>query len=303
MKNILLGIAILFSISVKSQTSVYHPFPDSNAVWNINEGASCIWSPFASISYSIVISGDTTINSVVYHKLNIPYVDTTQAFCLIDTPRYLGSVRQDTSLRMVYIVPPFDSVEQILYDFNLNVGDTVQGYLERNNGTQKDVVISKDSVLVGGQYCNRWFILPGYSVYLIEGIGSTFGLTEALPGNVIDGIGFDLMCFQQNGAPLYPYGIPFCNLIDGTDQLNFEQNYISVFPNPMSNVCQVNLPDFFSPYQNSLQVFNILGEMVLNKQTVGSRFSLDTRELSTGIFIVVVKSGSKEIGRQKLVVE
>ena len=60
---------VLTSIVSQAQTNVYHPFPDSDAQWN---GQSWYKSSMTTVTYdtySLIISGDTTIGSLVYHKL------------------------------------------------------------------------------------------------------------------------------------------------------------------------------------------------------------------------------------------
>ncbi|MBK6397641.1 MAG: hypothetical protein IPF75_05100 [Bacteroidetes bacterium] len=53
----------------------------------------------------------------------------------------------------------------MLYDFNLEVGDTVHGYLGSwlfsNN---LDTVTAIDSILVGNSYRKRWSICPNYDI-------------------------------------------------------------------------------------------------------------------------------------------
>jgi hypothetical protein len=40
---------------------------------------------------------------------------------------YAASIRQDTAARKVYIVPRNQTSEQLLYDFNMQVGDIFMG--------------------------------------------------------------------------------------------------------------------------------------------------------------------------------
>src|SRR5688572_26179253 len=134
MKRILLLLLIFYSTSSSAQTSVYHEFPDSNAVWNFH----CVqWMCMpvgpgpanVQFDYSITMIGDTTINGLIYHKLFTPFIqiiNNTNCQMWMGTG-YKGALREDTALRKVYYVPQSDTAEQLLYDFNLQVGDTVQG--------------------------------------------------------------------------------------------------------------------------------------------------------------------------------
>jgi hypothetical protein len=66
----ILLIMIVNFESVSCQTGVYHPFPDSNAIWVGNSwhnafGENCrIYD-----EYNLYISGDTTIGLYSYHEL------------------------------------------------------------------------------------------------------------------------------------------------------------------------------------------------------------------------------------------
>ncbi len=76
MKRHLLLLATLSSLCANGQTSVYHPFPDSNAVWNFHFQWYCFANGTADEYYSITISGDTIIGSQTYHKLSTPFVQS-----------------------------------------------------------------------------------------------------------------------------------------------------------------------------------------------------------------------------------
>ena len=120
MKKYVFFFVIIWASAASAQNSGYHPFPDSNARWNIyywDYG----WPQVTEIYYSIEISGDTSINGFPYHKLFTPYLQTSRNLIKNSTVSsgYKGAIRQDTLARTVYIVPPFEVSEQLLYDFNL----------------------------------------------------------------------------------------------------------------------------------------------------------------------------------------
>jgi len=82
MKKALLVIFFLSSFRLYAQTNMYHPFPDSHAVWNVWFNMNCFSSGYANVEYTIQIVGDTVINSQNYHKLNVPYrVDNSIGNC------------------------------------------------------------------------------------------------------------------------------------------------------------------------------------------------------------------------------
>ncbi len=75
MKKSLTVLLLFVSGWCVGQTNVYHPFPDSNAVWNVYTGQSCGWVfDMFEVKYSYVLTEDTVINDTVYHKLDIQVV-------------------------------------------------------------------------------------------------------------------------------------------------------------------------------------------------------------------------------------
>src|SRR5438045_3220280 len=102
MKKHLLSFALLILLmtQTKGQTSVYHPFPDSNAYWNESYSYVIFDFHFVSWRYSIFIDGDTVIGGNAYHKLfengyECMYCpdDATNYF----SNKYEGAIRQDTA--------------------------------------------------------------------------------------------------------------------------------------------------------------------------------------------------------------
>lgn len=220
-------ILFLFSISqVFAQTNVYHTFPDSNAHWNIFSAGGCNFS-FVGMQaeYTIQLSGDTNIQSINYHKLSIPTRKFTYSSncpnpgIYYSRSEYVGAVRQDVNAKKVYIIPSNNTTEQLLYDFTMQVGDTLKGYL---SALQNDVVVSIDSVLVGSAYRKRWVVNPCYQIYLIEGVGSTFGLIEKSYGCILDLNSYVITCFKQEGNTLYPSTVGTCETITDFKEV---QNY------------------------------------------------------------------------------
>src|SRR5688572_22615996 len=194
MKNLLLVVITFTTLSVRSQTSVYHPFPDSAGVWRqegYTQGNCCCSGNFCldEFDYNYFLNGDTLIGAFTYKKIyktgnGVDYVNgpnTCPPSCsnyqfYYFNNIYSGCFRQDTTQRKVFIVPTGSALETLLYDFNLNLGDTLPP-----SWPDYDPLIyvtAVDSTLVGGSYHKRFHLstsnLPG-EVSLIEGIGNSLG--------------------------------------------------------------------------------------------------------------------------------
>jgi hypothetical protein len=289
MKKLILFVSCCWSILSFGQTSVYHPFPDSNASWNVlYSNYQCQWGDSQEY-YSLVLDRDTVIGSHVYHKLQVPYIEFIWAGCpLFHQPGYYGAIRSDHPNRKVYFYPANGTEEELLYDFTLEVGDTVQGHLYSWWDSQ-DTVIAIDSVLVGEEFRKRWFINQWYDIYLIEGVGSTFGLIEPSPGEVIDAPGYALLCFRQDGEPQYPDPATDCDLITSTPEDNLPQVEITVLPNPTTGKFKVqNEKCKVSVEVKRIEVVGIDGRLLQtrNPEPETRNPELDISNLPAGFYFI-----------------
>jgi Secretion system C-terminal sorting domain len=295
MKAFLTVIMIFYSLCVHGQTSVYHQFPDSNSVWNYRLYQWCLgFGTIVQIDYSFTITGDTLIGGTVYHKLNTPDTVTfSTGFCpfaaTIQTG-YKGGVREDTILKRVYFVEPGSTNEQLLYDFNIQVGDSVLWY---NCGN--DVVLQQDSVLVGSSYRKRWLINQPYSIYVIEGIGSTYGLLNGSPGNITDGVDIDLTCFSQNGLAQYPSGITVCDLITSVPAPAAKT--FGVYPIPATNQLTISFQDV---QPESIRLMNVVGAVV--KIFSKDATLLNLEQVPPGVYILEVADRYGSIFTHRIIV-
>jgi hypothetical protein len=298
MKRTLLSILIFVTHISNAQTSVYHPFPDSAAIWNFHFSQYCFSDGNGDENYSITFSGDTLINSQKYHKITIPFVQSfSTGICVSGkVVGYRGAVRQDKINKKVFYIPPANSSEQLLYDFNMQIGDTVRSFIEPTT-KYADVVKAIDSVLVGSTYRKRWEINPGYHIYFIEGIGSTYGLIESSPGGV-DFPGYSITCFQQDKVGLYPSAIGTCELISSVNSIVKEKEGFNIYPNPgKDNVClTINTIE-----KTLLQVFDLTGKLMLAEFLQNERSTIDVSRLPQGVYNLCV-SNNESKGNKRLVI-
>jgi len=299
MKRFLFFIFLLISVQTKSQTSVYHPFPDSGAVWNFH-----FWLFCAEAEYSLVLGGDTVINSITYHKTFIPYVLSLipgPPWCTLPSNGYKGALRHDSAARKVYYVPASMSSEQILYDFNLQVGDTVPGYLESWGGLPVDTVISIDSILVGGNYRKRWNINNSYDIHIIEGLGSTYGLVEPSPGGILDGPDYRINCFSLNGQVLYPDTAIACPLITGMHHDETPSSFCNLLPNPFPGKGYLEAGPGFDHAE--LLLLSMDGRMICQYPVKDRLTFLDLEEYPKGFYFLQLTAGNGSRITTKLVLQ
>lgn len=275
MKKILL-LLILSANSVLAQTNVYHQFPDSNAVWNIHWecsfGTGEAW-------FSYYIDGDTTINNLVYQKMMRGPVVTTGT-CGTGGYPYLGAFREDTVAKKVWHIHPFETMEMLHLDFNLQVGDT---FPDPMVDACWSTVSGIDSVLIGNNYRKRWTLAS--NAQIIEGIGSTWGLMEP-PCEVIDFPQTTLTCFSQDGQTLYPDTTTNCHFIDNVESLSGNKNSFIVYPNPATDQFAVDSRQYT---KGQLKIFNSLGEKIYSSDFRGL-LTVDCRLFPRGIYFVQIQT-------------
>jgi hypothetical protein len=299
-KSLLIIVAAFFIGRTSAQTNVYHEFPDSNAVWNITS-QGCCWagcpgppSPnplIGDYNFSQYIAGDTTINSVVYHKLyksgNAHEYCSSGNFVNNWTyyNDYVAAFREDTAMRRVFVLLPAAASECVLYDFTAAVGDTV----DFCDG--EAIVSSIDSILIGNTYRKR-FNIVGSPYSIIEGIGSTSGLLENLYPFEYSG---NLICFIQEGQTTYPDTLTSCNLITSIYEGQRFNQELSIGPNPFSSTTIIRAQ--FHMQNASLKVLNCVGETVAEVNSInGLTFSFDRGNLCAGLYFFQLSQNGVVLG-------
>lgn len=291
MNKVLVFFCLCLAVdAAESQTNIYHPFPDSNATWNV----AYILQPCpASVSaeYTYYLGGDTILNTVNYHSVYMNGVIHPGA-CYTDGPLgYKGAIRQDTVLKKVYILLAGDTSERVLYDFDVhNIGDTLDMHCEMV--CQYYHVTGIDSVLINGSYrkrirydCTQWM---NQIHWLIEGIGKSTGFLDACS----EGFGAftTLQCFTQNNQTFYPDSATQCNLINGTEE--FSEPGVSIYPNPGSGTFILQSTN--QPFSNlTITVFNSLGEIIFESEIRNQKIEIDLSPHPSGIYFVKVIEGDR----------
>src|ERR1035437_3735778 len=126
MKNYLVIILLLLSFALSAQT--YHPFPTKNAMWTETYEILSVFDQPEFHCYALK-DQDTTINNKLYHKL-YHSLDT-----LFTESKLCAGIREEN--KRIYFYPidsigypgqltyPSKKVEFVLYDFSLEVGDSI----------------------------------------------------------------------------------------------------------------------------------------------------------------------------------
>lgn len=298
MKKLTFLFSLLITAYSFGQTSIYHPFPDSNAYWNFGfiKGQCILGESFEN--YSIYIGGDSAISGQTYQKLSTPYVIFNSSGSCVQEhfAGYKGAIRQDIPNKKVYFIPPMFSSEYLLYDFNMTTGDTVEGFI--TSFTEPDTVIAIDSILVGDNFRKRWLINDWYEIYYIEGIGSTYGLLEASPGYSTDADMYSLDCFIHNDQSLYPDTNTNCQLITSVNDNGDLTNQVKVFPNPSNGTFFI---EFDSPNDiREIQLADLVGNIIFRKE-INNEKQAFIKKLAGGTYILILIDKNNRTANEKII--
>ncbi len=284
-------------IFVASRTSpVYEPMAVEGAHWVV-----FALTDDGSAHYSIALKGDTVVNGIFYKKVFRYKLESLATIPAELFPPYtfnetslIGGIRDDIAQRKVYAIafedeswdfPDCDKFEeQLLYDFSLAAGDTLNGCLHNVVDLPPIIVDSITSGFFWGK--DRNILATGLGT-LLEGFGTASGPFASLydmpvPGNPFQPvdycIGSDLEC-----------GFGFVN----TGELMTENRFL-VYPNPSTNSRKVNVecPSNMD-FPIHLTVLNPLGsvaKVLIIDQIDGNLFTLNLEGFQAGVYTLVMKS-------------
>jgi hypothetical protein len=262
MRNALLIILLLVSALTGSAQN-YISFPDSNAIWLVRHGRGDTMPAFY---YYGLTNEDTIINSTVYHKL-LRSTDT-----VFSSNEYYAALRQDVLAKKVYSYAYNASSEHLLYDFSVNIGDTVNNI---TGSSTSAIVYSIDSILIAGTYHKQihFMLYSASSVWpfgsWVEGVGNIAlgGLLGAPTLQPTCDCADNLVCFKGNDAWQY-HNIGYSFIDCSAPPLRIEKHEIPkvetciLYPNPVSGISYLHLN--VGTRLIKLDIYNVNGELVMS---------------------------------------
>jgi len=305
-KTFIYLIFFLFYYTNIANAQEYVPIPD-NHIWSVN-----------CTKYKTC--GDTVINDKGYLKVYAHYGDKKPFDFDLSEARYYCALRNDTINKRVYAVyfsfgpisvyecNPYscnaflydaaNTTEFLLYDFSLNVGDTVsiyefEGFLckirmkrvEEVTLCENLVYSNTDStqVLENGDLRKRILLSADYpyghpsypciyNTAWIEGVGSIHGLTK----HFIEYRGFDvgdskLLCYAVENELLLstPWNINNnCHRVPNGGNINENKKNIEIiiYPNPASGFIKIKNINEGLINNCWIEIFDVYGKMVLRQK-------------------------------------
>lgn len=290
MRNAIVIVMIVLGAFCAKAQAPYYAFPDSNATWSMIRKAGAMGNIFWA-GYSYNFGSDTTINTKTYHSIEVssgPHIGPSLFF-----------LRNDT-FALTYILNT-NNEERILYDFSMQVGDTITNFFWGNNMELLSIstvqLINSERRLFNFSDSTKW----------IEGIGDVLGFwgNQTYPNPFPAG----MVCFRQADSAVYTCNGSFfyyCNVSSGCyySSINEDIHHIDVtfFPNPTNSYCTIQLK---TVTKISISIYDLNGSLTLapvTNQTL-TNYTFSSAGLAPGIYFVKVTDEQGRTATQKLVKE
>jgi len=298
-KNILLltiGLLLL-----QMQTSLvgqgYLPFPDSGAVWH----ETYWWQPSPFFYNGIgdtYIDGDTVFNDTTYKKI---YNLRRDVFCsdvIISGSDYAGALREDTISQKIFLRWNADYNEALIYDYTLQVGDTLPEEMLWFVLYEGVYVTAIDTITTLDGISRRVWSLdfkgepfPGWPK-IIEGVGCTSGLTGGIQP-YWEGWN-ELLCFSVNGDEVWRSWRDTCYVFTdscatvGINESVQMESVIRCYPNPIPP--STNFTIEINPLHtasNSIALFDLCGREVFFKTFHENSITINS-PANQGIYVLKI---------------
>jgi hypothetical protein len=297
--TLILITGLCFISQFHSQTNIYHPFPE-NAIWRVDY---YYHNPFQypcsyRFYFQYQMEGDTLINGSTCQKIMRSPVEADSISCdVIGQPSapssgYVGAICEIPDSNKVNFIYPGSETAYLLYDYNMNLGDTLRGLLVQFDTL---LVSNKDSIQINGVYHKRWTFTPtpdNVTSYLIEGIGTKAGLMEPLFSYFADFTDHYLVCVKDSTTVYFQTvntSYPGCNWEVVNQPEISAPTPLQPFPNPCSQ--QLNIQFANTLADISLSLYSSQGKMILN-QTLHhtDRIQLSVIDIPSGLYNLCIKT-------------
>lgn len=277
-------LLIVLSSSLYSQNEYFENDPRWQTAY------SCYWGAWPMDYHNIYdhISGETEIDGYTYKILHT--TPNTQMTALREFVRSEG--------KKIYAIDPETNTEELMYDFDAEIGDTLEVSEDMYTGVL--VVESISTVIVNGEERKVFTVVDSESgnypaaPVLIEGVGNSInGLFGYIFGWFDCGI--TPMCYSiHNMTYTWENAVGYtlenftategvCALADKVDDIRKVR--LQIFPNPVGDYITIqNLSSSKTDYR----ILNSLGEIVLDGITQTN--TIELQNLAVGYYILLIGS-------------
>lgn len=295
----LIFTCILFAFALSTSAQKIR-FTDPSNGW-VTHGSA----PECEFIGSYFYGADTIHHGIRYKKIISLFTSLLPTGCGTDDSSWW--VREDTLLNRVYYRwmswGSYDTVEHVLFEYNLSAGDTFR-YISAFFPGFKDSVKRVDSVFINGYahkalQINNWYDAREYTV--VEGIGCLSGPLYT-PRRTCFEFGEELMCFFNRGTkPDFLVDNNGCWAADSFNNISSciklsvanvsPGKEVNVYPNPAYETLNVSI-EGYTDFPLSLVISDLLGHAVLRSDIQkNGKVQVSTSLLPPGTYILTFGNG------------
>lgn len=284
MKSITLLTALFLS-----QLAFSQGFVSENKRWHVKDE---FW--YDTNTEIFKTEGDTIINAMTYKKLWSSFNDSTMI-----NAGLRGLLREETGI--VYYRDLYYNLDKVLYNFNLEAGDTANTYNDFC-GDWMAIIMDVDTVDYYGIPRKRWTLEGWSGEYWIEGIGSTNGLLYSMLYECSADIYKELICCHENDELIYmkEYEDECYQTNVGIDE-GVDGGNLSVKPNPA-----VQGQSFVIQCDKGIVevgVYNSAGVLVKHLYCDYQKtFSFSSGQLMPGLYLIRIRTAEGQLFSKKLLI-
>ena len=274
-----------------------------NSEWNILWQSTGVPTP-ESVTESLMVSGDTLVDGVLYKKVLRKLSSETQYWHGSLEYDLYGIIKEEESGKVFY-KPIEQEIEYLLYDFGMNVNDTAVMYWCQNSNWEVHVRIDSIATqhIAGAE--RRVFYVSSKDMFgdewhwlntWVEGIGAMEGLLYSC--HVVNAGGItlhELLCYHEDGELVWQNPNYNTCLIDPESiQDNTEESGLQVYPNPARDRVVIEGVE-----AAEVQVYNALGQLV---KTVRRTNEIDLSGLVDGVYLLRITDAEGKVYTNKITV-
>ena len=309
MKLIPIGIILFFSLRTNILFGQYIPIVEEGKFWiYLNH-----WDedhPAAISGHAITFLGDTVINSLSYKKVykhalagghpcqfppcfqfDIPYHTTSNGL--------ISFIREDTANKKVFNLPVLswdsfcDTSEYLIFDYSLNVGDTLNSCIYEFIGA--DFMYNPEFGLVDSIKLTERFGKNRNTIFT-TGYPKYGGLGWSGEILILEGVGLEHYgIFHEPLSYLVDFcedGMEACDLIASTPTVE-PNNEIAIFPNPTNGMVQISIGNVVL---KRVGIYSTMGVFITEFINTAA---IDISNLKDGVYILeLIKENNERIARR-----
>jgi len=300
-KYYVLILSIIQLISVSGQSIV-----DTNKQWS---NLHFHYYNFSFTTEFIRFTIDTVIGSGTCKRVEIS-TDPSQSVW-----SFYGYARETTNKKIYYRINS-SQPEKLLYDMNVQVGDSLQVFSLLNYQTatfdsMMYYVTAKDSLLIGNKYQIQYHLSKKWPSYFSEverwvdsvgSIGNFGGMLHNWNGYV-GGDSFTLLCFLENSVLKYHLqGYSSCYIVTGVENSKKSSNTFSFKPNPLIDVSKLNVERQFSNLPLEIEFYDSAGRLFTSTGFT-NELIISKKQFNQGLYYYLIFNVGQMICKGQLLVD